>query len=49
MQVVLSTHSFQSPRFYERLGYERQAVIRNQPQGHTNIVFAKKLKPCTAP
>ena len=43
-QMVLSTHSFQAPVFYERLGYERQAVIRGQPKGHANVVYAKRLK-----
>ena len=43
-QIVLSTHSFQAPVFYERLGYERQAVIRGQPRGHANVVYAKRLK-----
>jgi ribosomal protein S18 acetylase RimI-like enzyme len=42
-QVVLSTHSFQAPAFYERLGYERHAVIRGQPAGHANIVYVKRL------
>jgi GNAT superfamily N-acetyltransferase len=42
-QIVLSTHSFQSPAFYAHLGYEQQAVIRDQPKGHGNIVFAKRL------
>ena len=42
-QVVLSTHSFQAPRFYERLGYVRQAVIEGEPAGHSNIVYAKRL------
>jgi GNAT superfamily N-acetyltransferase len=43
-QVILSTHSFQSPAFYEHLGYEKQAVIRGQPKGHANIIYAKRLK-----
>lgn len=43
-QVILSTHSFQSPEFYERLGYEKQAIIRGQPKGHANIIYAKQLK-----
>jgi GNAT superfamily N-acetyltransferase len=44
-QIVLSTHSFQAPGFYERLGYEKQAVIRGQPKGHANIVYVKLLGP----
>jgi GNAT superfamily N-acetyltransferase len=43
-QIFLSTHSFQSPAFYERLGYEKQAVIRGQPKGHANIIYAKGLR-----
>jgi predicted N-acetyltransferase YhbS len=43
-QMVLSTHSFQSPAFYQRLGYEKQAVIRGQPKGHANVIYAKRLK-----
>ena len=42
--VLLSTHSFQSPEFYERLGYERQATIRNHPVGHSNFIYAKRLR-----
>ena len=42
-QVVLSTHDFQAPAFYERMGYERQATIRDRPKGHTDIVYAKRL------
>jgi GNAT superfamily N-acetyltransferase len=43
-QVVLSTHTFQSPAFYERLGYEQQAIIRGQPKGLANIVYAKRIR-----
>lgn len=42
-QVVVSTHSFQSPAFYERLGYARTAVVVGDPKGHANIIFAKPL------
>ncbi len=42
-QVVLTTHSFQAPRFYERLGYEKRAVIAGQPRGYANIVYVKRL------
>lgn len=45
VQVVLTTHSFQAPLFYERLGYERQYVIRDRPRGHSQIIFTKRLPP----
>ena len=41
--VVLATHSFQSPGFYERQGYVRQAEISDHPVGHSSIFFAKRL------
>jgi GNAT superfamily N-acetyltransferase len=41
--VCLSTHSFQSPEFYEHLGYNRQAVIQDHPVGYSNFVYAKRL------
>ena len=42
-QVLLSTHSFQAPGFYERLGYERQAAIEDYPKGHANVFYMKRL------
>jgi GNAT superfamily N-acetyltransferase len=42
-QVVLSTHSFQAPAFYERLGYARHAEIAGQPKGHANITYVKRI------
>jgi len=42
-QVVLSTHSFQAPAFYERLGYEKQAVIQGEPKGYARIIYVKRL------
>lgn len=42
-QVLLLTHSFQAPAFYERLGYQLQAKIPNYPRGHAQYVFAKQL------
>ncbi|MEO8523209.1 MAG: GNAT family N-acetyltransferase [Caldimonas sp.] len=44
-QVVLSTHTFQAPMFYERLGYERQVVIHGQPKGHGNVIYLKHVGP----
>jgi ribosomal protein S18 acetylase RimI-like enzyme len=43
-QVVLSTHSFQAPRFYERLGYARVGTVADYPRGHSSYVYAKSLK-----
>jgi GNAT superfamily N-acetyltransferase len=42
-QMVLSTHSFQAPRFYEKLGFQRLAAVPNYPRGHENIVYIKYL------
>ena len=44
LQVVLTTHSFQAPEFYTRLGYERKYAIEGRPKGHSNIVFVKLLQ-----
>jgi len=41
--MLLSSHSFQAPGFYERLGYERQAVIYDHPVGYTSVFLAKRL------
>lgn len=42
-QVVLLTHSFQAPDFYQRLGYLRQAAIANYPIGHAQLLYVKQL------
>ena len=42
-QIVLSTHSFQAPAFYERLGYEKQAIVQGRPKGHASITYVKRL------
>lgn len=46
--AVLSSHSFQSPTFYRRMGYEEQASIKDYPVGHADVFFAKRLVPGTA-
>lgn len=43
-QVVVATHTFQAPGFYERLGYGMRAVIRGQPKGHANVFCVKCVK-----
>lgn len=42
-QVVLATHSFQAPGFYERMGYERKYTIEGRPKGHADIIYAKAI------
>lgn len=42
--VLLATHSFQAPAFYERMGYKLQAVVENHPMGHSSMDFAKRLQ-----
>ena len=43
--VFLSTHSFQAPGFYGRMGYERQSLLEDHPVGHSSLIFAKHLRP----
>jgi GNAT superfamily N-acetyltransferase len=42
--MLLSTHSFQSPGFYARMGYEQQASIKDNPVGHSDVFYAKRLQ-----
>lgn len=42
-QIVLSTHSFQAPAFYEQLGFCRLVSIPNYPEGYENIIYVKDL------
>jgi ribosomal protein S18 acetylase RimI-like enzyme len=44
LQVVLATHDFQAPGFYERMGYERQFVLEGRPRGHVDIIYAKVFR-----
>ena len=48
-QVVLLTHSFQAPRFYEHLGYDRKYEIEGRPRGYADIVYVKRLEGNDAP
>ncbi|HEY8084721.1 MAG TPA: GNAT family N-acetyltransferase [Methylophilaceae bacterium] len=42
-QVTLTTHSFQAPEFYERLGYECKSEIVDRPKGHSDFIYVKLL------
>ena len=42
-QIVVSTHSFQAPRFYEKLGFRPLAVIPKNPAGYEDIIYIKEL------
>lgn len=42
-QLLLTTHSFQAPGFYEKEGYRRIAAVEDQPAGHSHIVMVKRL------
>ncbi len=43
VQMLLATHSFQAPAFYERLGYVRRATVPDYPRGHAQHVYVKQL------
>lgn len=42
-QMLLHTHSFQAPAFYERLGFERVSAFDDYPRGHQDILMRKRL------
>ena len=42
-QVALTTHSFQAPDFYRRLGYEVYGTLDDYPAGHRQYHLKKRL------
>jgi GNAT superfamily N-acetyltransferase len=42
-QVLLSTHSFQAPGFYMKLGYETCGTVDGYPRGHAKWYLKKSL------
>jgi N-acetylglutamate synthase-like GNAT family acetyltransferase len=43
-QIVLSTHSFQAPAFYARLGFVELARVDGYPTGHSSIYLKKAIR-----
>jgi len=41
--VALSSHSFQAPGFYQKLGYEQWAVLDGYPSPHRECYLKKRL------
>lgn len=43
-QIVLDTHSFQAPGFYQKLGYVIVGIAEDCPRGYQDIYLRKSLK-----
>ena len=48
-QIVLETHDFQAPGFYQKLGFKIAATIDDYPRGHQRFTFVKQLGSPTKP
>ena len=42
-QIVLETHDFQAPGFYQKLGFDVISRVGNYPQGHQYLTLVKHL------
>ena len=43
-QLVLNTHSFQAPQFYEKFGFTVVSEVQDYPRGHSQVVLRKPLQ-----
>jgi ribosomal protein S18 acetylase RimI-like enzyme len=44
LRIVLATHNFQAPGFYERMGYQRRYTIEEHPRGFEDVIYVKGLQ-----
>jgi GNAT superfamily N-acetyltransferase len=44
-RIMLATHSFQAPGFYEHRGYDRRYVLEGHPEGFADVIYVKTLQP----
>lgn len=42
-QIVLETHDFQAPDFYQRFGFVVAGVVEDYPRGHRSLSLVKHL------
>ena len=42
-QIVLETHSFQAPAFYQRLGFASAGAVAGYPRGEAFLLMVKRL------
>lgn len=42
-RIWVSSHDFQAPGLYEKLGFVRMAELAGWPEGHSNIILCKTL------
>ncbi len=42
-QIVLTTHSFQAPQFYQKLGFGVVSEVADYPRGHSQVVLRKPI------